>query len=100
MKFIISESRQKNLIHKYLDEKFEGTKREVSGDWDGVRDLVHNEIIVGHPLRDNDQIGYFWGNYLDVDFMVNVFGLDMGEIKEYIKNYVNEKFGYNFMLAL
>jgi len=98
MKYLITESKLKNIIFKYY---FDGLFKDsfiVEGDkWWGVsnKEVYGSGLIIGYE-KTNPKTGYYWGTYFSVDTALQMFSIDRDEFEGYLKQYIKEKYNLEF----
>lgn len=103
MKFLITEEKLKGTIFTYLDNVFKDSfpiNQKEHPNWEGLTiPGLENEILLGYEIH-NPSVGFVWGAEIGWDTMKILFDLNDTDIKYYVKDYVNEKLGFNFKTLL
>lgn len=96
MKYLITESKLKQTLFKYYDSIFEDWYFVENGDWEGVSvPKYEGQILVGFQ-KNYPETGYYFGNGININLIQGLFGLSIDDQKEYLKEYVEEKFNLKF----
>lgn len=93
MKYLIKESRLKSVIFKYFDNVFKDSFIQEDNEWYGISTPKYEYLLA--LKKDDPKTMYYWGDAIGVESGA-LFGLKWKEMKDYLEDYIKEKFNFKF----